>query len=281
MRQCLRPAHLQSFEAVPPPTRSSSHWTATRGALPARIVRSPLSTLARRSPGTTAPAPASARRAVESTLLLRTRWPQHRRRTYWQPPMSVALAEVPAIDGSSPSRRQLLCSRPLGDGGQAQAVRRLPTPLRATPSPEIGCQSRLAGWPNRSGQIGGTTDATAATGTRTSCRSDLRGHVALFGDAADSATPARLRFRTAVRRRSWNSSPGTPAAWQARFQLIRKSLMGTDPRANKNSLVRVGDHEDQRPPKQTPMFRFWIGYFEREDAERVRSPRARGQNSWR
>jgi len=40
--------------------------------------------------------------------------------------------------------------------------------------------------------------------------------------------------------------PGTPAAWQASFQLIRRSLIGPDPRANINSPVRGGIDGDIR-----------------------------------
>jgi hypothetical protein len=41
-----------------------------------------------------------------------------------------------------------------------------------------------------------------------------------------SAIPARRRLRAAVRRRSWNSKPGTPAALVALAQVSRKSRTG-------------------------------------------------------
>src|SRR5437773_5881203 len=45
--------------------------------------------------------------------------------------------------------------------------------------------------------------------------------------ATERGTPARSKFRTAVRRRSWNSRPGTPAAAQAVAHVFRKDARET------------------------------------------------------
>jgi len=44
--------------------------------------------------------------------------------------------------------------------------------------------------------------------------------------ATDLGTPARYRFLTAVRRRSWNIFPGTPALSHASFHVSWKSRTG-------------------------------------------------------
>src|SRR5216683_2674425 len=44
--------------------------------------------------------------------------------------------------------------------------------------------------------------------------------------AVERGTPARSRFLTAVRRKSWGIRPGTPARRQAVFQARRKLLSG-------------------------------------------------------
>src|SRR6266852_5621011 len=55
--------------------------------------------------------------------------------------------------------------------------------------------------------------------------------------AVDRGTPARSRFRTAVRRKSWGRRSGIPAFLQAVTQARRKDLMGFPARWNIHEMI--------------------------------------------
>jgi len=55
--------------------------------------------------------------------------------------------------------------------------------------------------------------------------------------AVDRGTPARSRFRTAVRRKSWGRRSGIPAFLQAVTQARRNDLMGFPARWNMHEMI--------------------------------------------
>jgi hypothetical protein len=55
--------------------------------------------------------------------------------------------------------------------------------------------------------------------------------------AVDRGTPARSRFRTAVRRKSCGMRPDSPAAVQAVSQARRKDLIGRPDRWNSHGII--------------------------------------------
>src|SRR6266849_8020827 len=57
--------------------------------------------------------------------------------------------------------------------------------------------------------------------------------------ATRSGTPARTMLRAAVRRRSWNSLSGTPAAREAVAQAFLKSPTGSPSRWNTSAATRM------------------------------------------
>jgi len=56
--------------------------------------------------------------------------------------------------------------------------------------------------------------------------------------AAERGTPARSKFRTAVRRKSWGIRPGTPAFLHAVSQDRRKLLIGSPLRCRTHGIIR-------------------------------------------